>query len=135
MENANPCKMFWCVPKMGDGGNQVVWDVEVFDSDGDDLSNWSIILHMLKRIWDVDCEECSGKANALPRGICADNVLYHGNNLPQNIKLNDVASKMGITLGKGVKPVYHNKFGINKDDMECLQNILGVNLELQHTER
>lgn len=132
-ESSKKCKMFWCIPKQSENG-LVNWDIEIFDSEGDDLSNWFIVLHILKNNWGVDFSSCREKHKALPRGILFNNKLYHGNNFPDGISLNDISNKMEINLGDKVIPVYNKRFSINKDDLRILQSVIDTDLLLQYTE-
>jgi hypothetical protein len=135
-ESHNKCKMFWCIPRISDYNKNLIWEIKVFDSNGNDLSNWLIILHMLKNYWniDLDDDQCSDKYDAFPRGILFNNKLYHGNNLPNNININDVAKEMGINLKNDVSPTYNKKFGISKNNLEFFQNIMNHEFPLQYTE-
>jgi len=128
------CKMFWCVP-CPHKDNSIDWNVMEFDSnDGDDLSNWLIVLHKMKKDWEKDFEVCKNSPLGLPRGIMADGFLYHGNNLPKTINLSTVAFKMGGKLGSDVTPIYDRNYGINKEDLSKIEQIIGQNLHLQYTE-
>lgn len=128
--NATDCKMFWCIPCPTDDGFE--WQVESMDSNGDDLSNWSIILHKLKHLWKKDFDSCNEKHFSLPRGIVCDGCLYHGNNMPMSIE--DVAGSIGVEIGSSVVPKYHKNFIIKQDDMNVFQGILDQDLGLQFTE-
>lgn len=127
-----PCKMFWCIPKPVE--KNVVWDTMVFDANGDDLSNWIIVIYELKKLWNLDFDACKEHPNCLPRGIMADGFLYHGNNLPNSIDLDTVASSMGCELGNGVTPIYDKKFGVGQDGLNLIQDIIGKNLNIQYTD-
>lgn len=131
-EQSSPCKMYWCIPIPTDDGFE--WGIQSFDAEGDDLSNWAIILHQLKHLWNKDFDSCVDYHAALPRGVLSNGVLYHGNNLPSTLKLNDVASQLGCKLGKDTRPKYHQSFGIKQDELEFLQKILGQELGLEYTE-
>lgn len=132
-ENAVDCKMFWCYPMPDEVGNPQ-WELVVFDSKGDDMSNWSIILHKMKLGWKKDVSICKTHQNALPRGIAVDNTLYNGNNLPPKFTLKDVAAEMGKKLGTDLIPRYNKAYGIKLEDLKVLENALAVELNLQHTE-
>lgn len=127
-----PCKMFWCIPKLTDS-NDVEWDTVSFDSDGDDLSNWIIVTHQLKQIWDKDFSPCKDNYRCLPRGIMMDGRLYHGNNMPKSLDLSSVASALGGSLGKDITPIYQKDYGIDKEDLSKLEQIIGRKLGLQYT--
>lgn len=126
-----PCKMFWCVPIPID--NNVGWEVMSFDADGDDLSNWLIVIHKMKRDWGLDFDTCKECYRGIPRGVLIDGFLYHGNNLPPTMELSNVASDMGGKLGSDITPIYDRNYGINKDDLEHIESIIGQKLSLQHT--
>jgi len=132
-DSACPCKMFWCVPTPTDS-NDISWDVMSFDSDSDDLSNWLIILHRLKKDWKKDFDVCKGSHSGLPRGILVDGHLYHGNNLPPTLDLPTVASKMGGSLGRDITPVYSSNYGINQEDLARIEELIGQELGLQYTD-
>lgn len=133
IENTLPCKMFWVYP-VPNGSKGINWECEVFNSTGDDLSNWLIIIHKLNLAWNKDFNSCRGCYNALPRGIIANNCLYYSNNLPDQQLLDVIAKKANIKLGSQVKPCIDNKYGINKDELSKLENILGQELQLQFSE-
>lgn len=132
-EQALDCKMFWCYPIPDDVGNPT-WELLVLDSAGDDLSNWAVVIHKMKLAWKKDLSNCRGHASALPRGVAVDDVLYHGNNLPQQFPLREVAAKMGRKLGTDLTPKYHASYGIKLDDLKVLEGLLGVDLGLQPTD-
>lgn len=128
--NNNKCKMFWCIPVPSDNGYE--WEVESFNSDSDDLSNWGIIIHKLKHLWKKDFESCNDKMASLPRGVIYDGVMFHGNNTP--IEISDIAKEMGVDLGYEVVPKYDKKYGIKDEDVSVLEGILGCELHLKTTE-
>lgn len=131
-ENATECKMFWCIPKQVDGG--LKWEIMDFNSDGDDLSNWSIVLHKLGQDWEKDFSICKDKHTALPRGILADGILFHGNNLPKDCPLRKIAKKLGVKLGETASPQFHKLYGIKKDHLDAIEEVIGQGLGLQFTE-
>lgn len=131
-ENNHKCIMFWCIPIPSD--NEFKWDIEIIESDGYDSSNWLIILYKIKRLWEVDIDKCKNSSRSLPRGVLYNNSLYHGNNVPPDIGLNNIAEKMHCKLNKTTKSVYDKRFGIEKKDLDNLQDVLGINLNLQYTE-
>jgi hypothetical protein len=122
--------MFWCVPHK-DTTNNTIWKVEYFDSDGDDLSNWLIILNMMSKSWDIDFESCKKCTKALPRGLISNGIIYHGNNLPSSISLSDILKGSKI---KNCKPKYCKKLGINHDNLSTMEKVLGRELNLEYTE-
>ena len=132
-ENAMDCKMFWCYPMPDEVGNPQ-WELIVLDSKGDDLTNWSIVLHKMRIGWKKDVSVCKAHPNALPRGIAVDNVLYHGNNLPPKFTLKDIATEMGKSIGAELTPKYDKTYGIKLEDLKALEDVLAVELNLQHTE-
>jgi hypothetical protein len=131
-EQVSNCTMFWLVPMPSD--NDFEWGIQSFNANGDDLSNWLVILHKLKHIWGKNFDPCKDFHSSLPRGIICNGVLYHGNNMPKSIDLRDLASELGYKLGKDLIPKYHKNFGIKQNELECLQNILGKDLGLEYTE-
>lgn len=129
-ESKHDCVMFWCIPKPLDDSYN--WEIIKFNSKGDDLSNWLIVLFRLKRLWGKSFEHLKEFHNCLPRGIAYNNHLYHGNNLP--VSLFELAKSLGIELGDQYKPVYHNKYGISSKGLMTLNNILGLELDLPTTD-
>jgi len=130
LENNQDCKMFWCIPCPTDDSFE--WQIEDFDSQGDDLSNWMIIIHKLKHLWKKDFDQCRDKINALPRGVVCNNTMFHGNNTP--VGISDIASKMNLSLGDEVTPRYNKRYGVKDEDLSILQNILGLELGLDTTD-
>ena len=132
-ENAQDCRMFWCYPMPDEVGNPQ-WELVVLDSEGDDLTHWNIVLHKMRIAWKKDMSPCKAHPNALPRGIAADGVLYHGGNLPDKFTLNDIANEMNKKLGKDLMPKYNKTYGIKLEDLKILEDVLAVELNLEHTE-
>lgn len=126
------CKMFWCIPKITDSNN-IEWDSVSFDSDNDDLSNWVIVLYMLKNNWGTDFESCKNSYYGLPRGILVDNVLYHGNNIPKPMDLSCIITKLGYKPNE-ITPCFNDKYTINKDDLGRIESVIGRSLDLEYTD-
>lgn len=126
------CKMFWCVPSISDSNN-IEWDVVSFDSNNDDLSNWMIVLHMMKKGIGANFESCKDSHNGLPRGILIDNILYHGNNMPASIDMPYIAKKLGYSI-KNITPCFDKKYTINKDDLNKIETSIGRKLDLEYTD-
>lgn len=128
-----PCKMFWCIPSLNDS-NVVEWEPIIFDADGDDLSNWIIVIHKLKKAWETNFDACKNSHSGLPRGVMVDGVLYHGNNLPSSISLSSVATMMGGKLGTDITPMYNKQYGISQEDLSKIEDVIGRELGLQCTD-
>lgn len=129
-EQISSCKMYWCIPTPAEDE----WQIQSFDAKGDDLSNWLIILHQLKHLWNKNFDSLNNCYSALPRGIINNGIIYHGNNLPSTLKLDDIVEQLGYKLGKNVIPKYHPNFGIKQNDLESIQKILNKELNLEYTE-
>jgi hypothetical protein len=129
-ESKHDCTMFWCIPLPQD--DHYKWDVISFNSKGDDLSNWLIVLFQLKRAWKKDFSRLREHHNCLPRGIVYDKFLYHGNNLP--ISLFNVAKGLKINLGDEYESVYNNAYGISSKGLAEINNVLGLEIDLPTTD-
>lgn len=124
LENKKECKVFWCIPVPQD--KDFIWELEEFNSN-DDLNNWSVIIHKLKHLWKKNLDTCLDKCFALPRCLIFKNKLFHGNNLP--INFNTITGDIGK-----IKPTFHKKFIIKKDDLSELEKCLDIDLGLEYTE-
>lgn len=129
-ESKHNCIMFWCIPVPLNDSYK--WDIISFNSKGDDLSNWLIVLFQLKMVWKKNFEQLKDMFNCLPRGIVYNNYLYHGNNLP--INLFDISKKINVNLGDECQAAYDNKYGISSKGLQTINNIIGLELDLPTTD-
>jgi hypothetical protein len=129
VENVVNCKSFWVYPVPNNDGFK--WEIKLFD--GNDLHNWWIVLYIMKNAWKLDFDKCHECYKCLPRGVIDDKTIYFGNNLPSEIKLKDIL-KLSNSKPGSLKTSINKEFGIDKNQLKILEEILGQELNLQHTD-
>jgi len=127
-ENIQNGSMFWIYPIERNG--TVGWDIMILDST-DPKQCWPIVRYKMQQEWDKNLDACSDYCCCLPRGIIADDVIYHGNNLPDPIRLKAIAKQCRL---QKFNSVYDKTHGINNDDLNQLENCLGCSLNLLTTD-
>lgn len=131
-EIGKTCISIWAYPISDKNGN-VQWRYHDFEcKNGDDLTNWLVILYKMRIGWnfEIDFSSLSHDYRALPHAIVMGDKIYHCGNFPLDCSLKKICDDLLIKA----TPVMDKELGIKQDQLDKLEELLGKDLGLIATD-